>query len=357
MSLVNVDFYTKSSPAWDAMLQDISKAKHTIVIEQYIFFVDSIGRRFIELLKEKVKEGVRVRLLCDSVGSYTLYRSLLPGFLNELGLEIKFFNPISPWRITNFTSNFFRDHRKILIVDDEVAHVGGVGIQEHMADWRDTHMRITGPLVAHIKQSFEDAWEGSNKKIYIKYKALPSYVKKYDILTNSPSLRQRHMYHALIGEIHNATTYIYLTTPYFIPDVPLYRALYLAAKRGVDVRILMPSIADHLFVNHARESYFTLALKAGIKLYVYTPVMMHAKTAVIDDEWATAGSFNLDSLSFFFNHEINVGSEDQKFIHELKNHFFEDVKVSKEIKLEEWKQRPLRKKFLELLTWPFHGIM
>jgi cardiolipin synthase len=289
MSQVKVDFYTKTSDAWQAMLEDIRNAKHSIAMEQYIFFMDSIGHQFIELLKQKAKEGVKVRLMFDSVGSYTFYRSAMPDFLRGLGLEIRFFNPISPWRITNFTANLFRDHRKILIVDDEVAQLGGVGIQDFMAGWRDTHMRITGPFVAHIKQSFEDLWEGANKKVYIRYTKLPSFVKKFDILTNSPSIRQRYMYHVLLAHINNAKKYVYLTTPYFIPDIPLYRALYLAAKRGVDVRVLVPEVADHLFVNHARESYFTLALKAGIKIYVYKPVMMHAKTAVIDDEWATAG--------------------------------------------------------------------
>jgi cardiolipin synthase A/B len=357
MSLVKVDFYTKTSPAWEAMLEDIRNAKRTIEIEQYIFAIDSVGTQFIELLKEKVKQGVKVRLLLDTVGSWGFYRSALPKFLQEFGMDVRFFNPVKPWRITNFTSNLFRDHRKILVVDDEVAQLGGVGIQEHMGAWRDTHMRIQGPLVEHIKQSFEDAWEGSNKKVSIKFSKPHTFVKKFDILTNSPSIRRRYIYQTLLARINNAQKYIYITTPYFIPDVPLYRALYLASKRGVDVRVLVPEIADHLFVNHARESYFSLALKAGIKIYIYKPVMMHAKTVVIDDEWATAGSFNLDSLSFFFNHEINIASEETTFIHELKNHFYEDVSHSKEVLVAEWKQRSIRKKFLELLTWPFHGVM
>jgi cardiolipin synthase len=357
MSLVKIDFYTKSSTAWDAMLEDIRNAKHTIVIEQYIFVADTIGTQFIELLREKAKQGVEVRMLLDAVGSYSMYRAVLPTLLKQQGITVKFFNPISPWRIANFTSNFFRDHRKILIVDNEVGHLGGVGIQDHMAEWRDTHMRIAGPLVENIKQSFEDAWTGSKKKFFIKYSKFKNFVNHYELLTNSPSIRQRYMYQTILARLNNATKYFYLTTPYFIPDVQMYRALYLAAKRGVDVRILVPEIADHLFVNHARESYFTLALRAGIKIYVYTPTMMHAKTAVADDMWATAGSFNFDSLSFFFNHEINIGSEDTVFINEVKNHFFEDIKNSREVKLETWKKRPLRKKFLELLTWPFHGIM
>lgn len=356
MSQVKVNFYTKTSQAWEAMLEDIRNAKRTIDIEQYIFTVDSAGKQFIELFREKLKQGVRIRLLVDAVGSYSFYRSLLPDFLKEQGVEIRFFNPISPWRIASFTSNFFRDHRKIMIIDDEIAHLGGVGIQEHMAAWRDTHMRITGPLVKNIRQSFENVWEGVKLGFYIRYKKFQDFVKKYDLHTNSPSLRQRYMYQTLLSHIRNAKDKIYLTTPYFVPDVPLYRALRLASKRGVDVRIIVPKIADHYFVNHARESYFTLALKAGIKIFVYEPVMMHAKTAVID-EWASVGSFNLDSLSFFFNHEANISSSDTVFVNEVQNHFFDDLKVSRQVTFQEWVKRPLRKKFLELMTWPFHGIM
>jgi cardiolipin synthase A/B len=357
MSLVKVDFYTHTGDAWRIMLRDIKDAKHTIVLEQYIFMIDTIGHQFIEALREKVRQGVRVRLLCDMVGSYSFYTSHLPDFLRKQGFEVRFFNPIKPWRITNFTSNFFRDHRKILIIDNEVAHLGGVGIQEHMEHWRDTHMRLAGPIIENIKESFETVWQGVKMGFYIRYKKSLPFIRKYDLLINAPSLKQRYIHQELIFRIRNATKYIYLTTPYFIPDVRLYRALRVAAKKGVDVRILVPEVADHAFVNHARESYFTLALKAGIKIFVYTPEMMHAKTAVIDDYWATAGSFNLDSLSFYFNHEANIASLDPLFINELKNHFFHDLTKCREVTFEVWVKRPWRKKFLELLTWPFHGIM
>lgn len=339
------------------MLADLRAAKHSISLEQYIFTIDSIGHQFIEILRQKVKEGVNVRIICDAVGSFAFFNSLLPQFLREQGMDVRFFNPISPWRVTNFTANFLRDHRKILIIDNEIAHVGGVGIQEDMALWRDTHMRLTGPIVENIKESFDTMWEGVKLGFYVRFKKTENFVRKFDLLTNSPSIRQRFIYQTLLSSVRNAKSYIYLTTPYFVPDVPLYRALQLAAKRGVDVRIVVPKIADHIFVNHARESYFTLALKAGIKIYVYDPVMMHAKTTIIDDAWAMAGSFNLDSLSFNFNHEANIASFEPVFINELKNHFFHDIKDSKEVKYEDWIRRPIRKKFLELLTWPFHGIM
>lgn len=357
MAETHAQFYTITKDAWTAMLDEIKAAKRTIDIEQYIFIVDSVGRQFVEVLREKARLGVRVRILCDMVGSYSFYRSLLPELLSNVGIEVRFFNPVSPWRIVNFTSNFFRDHRKILVVDGEAAHVGGVGVQEHMADWRDTHMRLTGPIVPMIADTFETIWNGVDKGLFVRFRKQLGFVRNYDLLTNAPSFGQRNIYHALIYRIRNAKKYVYLTSPYFIPDIPFYRAMRLAAKRGVDVRLLVPVVADHLFVNHARESYFTLALKAGIRIYRYQPVMMHAKTAVVDDEWATAGSFNLDSLSFYFNHEANVGSTDKPFIDDVRRHFLEDIQKSEEVTHDEWIKRPWRKKFLELLTWPFHGFM
>lgn len=357
MSEVRVEFVTQTAEAWRAMLGDIARATQSIDFEQYIFSPDNIGQQFIELLLQKKKAGVKVRLIADMAGSYALYNSFYPEFLRQAGIEVRFFNPIRPWRITNFTSNLFRDHRKILVVDNNVAHLGGVCIDNDMELWRDTDMRITGPIVAVIAQNFEEIWQGIKKGFYIKYKQPAAPISGYNLLINAPSIRQRYIYHNLISAIHSAKKYIYLTTPYFIPDIPFFRALRLAVKRGVEVRIIVPKIADHLFINHARESYFTLALRAGMKIYVYTPSMMHTKTAVVDDRWATAGSFNLDNLSFYFNHEANIASTDSDFVNEMKNQFFRDLESCHEIRYDEWIKRPLRKKFLELLTWPFHGVL
>ncbi len=350
-------FFTKTKDAWAAMLLDLQNAKKTIDLEQYIFTPDVIGRQFIQILEQKIREGVKVRLLVDAVGSWGFYRSTLPIHLKKLGAEVKFFNPISAWRIPNFTDNFFRDHRKILVIDNEIGHLGGVGIQDSMANWRDTHMRIVGPLVPDITTSFEASWLNIGKIRLRRSRLVQPFVKKYNIITNSPWRRKRYMYYSYVWNIRNAQKYIYLTTPYFVPDLRLFRVLRLAAKRGVDVRILMPDIADHLFVDRARQSYFTSALKSGIKLYKYHGTMMHAKTAVIDGEWATAGSYNLDNLSAYFNDEVNIDSSDKKFIDAIHDQFLEDLRSCKEVKYEEWISRPWRQKFLEFLTWPFHGIM
>jgi cardiolipin synthase len=357
MSQSEFQFYTKTGDAWDAMLEDLRNAQVSIDIEQYIFATDSIGKHFVKILVDKAEKGLKIRLLCDMVGSYTFSRSPIPDELRRLGIEVRFYNPVKPWRIPNFTSNFFRDHRKILVVDNKVGHIGGVGIQAHMRNWRDTHMRFTGPIVYDLKETFETAWANVSKRFRIKFPRPHFSIKKFQLLTNSPSFRQRHIYQALVENIRDAKRYVFLTTPYFIPDPRLFRVLRLAAKRGVDVRLIVPEMADHIFIDHARESYFTMALKSGIKIYSYYPEMMHAKAAVIDDVWATAGSYNLDNLSALFNHEANISSDDPHFVGQVRQHFYNDLERSRRVHYEIWIRRPVIQKILELITWPFHNIM
>lgn len=350
--------FVKSSDAWEAMLHDIRNAEKSIDIEQYIFTHDEIGDAFIDALVQKSKQGLKVRLFLDAVGSWSAYKSTLPDELRSEGIQVKFFNPVSPWRVTNFTSNFFRDHRKLMIVDGKIGHIGGVGIRADMAGWRDTHIRIVRTVVLDMQQSFDSIWNGISRwSFWHLPRRRPDIVRHFDLVTNAPMWRDRSIYQALVAAIRGAQKTIYLTSPYFIPDTRLFRVLRLAARRGVDVRIVLPEIADHIFIDYARESYFTLCLKAGIKIYLYKQVMMHAKTAVIDDMWATAGSFNLDSLSFFFNHEANITTVDKHFVETIKQNFFEDLRHSKEVIYTEWIKRSFFRKFLEYISWPLHGIL
>ncbi len=165
------------------------------------------------------------------------------------------------------------------------------------------------------------------------------------------------MYNELIDVIRNAKKYIYLTTPYFVPDLRLLRVIRLAAKRGVDVRLLVPYYSGTAIVDLAGQSHFTLLLKAGVKIFRYRENMLHAKTAVIDGSWGTAGSLNLDSLSFSFNYELNVVSHDTEFVEELKNNFLEDLKESKQVNASEWYNRYFWRKILEGITWPLHRLL
>ena len=343
--------YKSTHEAWTHMLRECELAEKTIFIEQYIFQDDEIGKQFINIFKEKVSKGIKVRILADMVGSYNFYNSELPFELHKLGIEVRFFNVISPWRIHNFTSWFFRNHKKTLIIDNKVAFTGGTGVGFHMGLWRDTTARLEGNVAVEIGESFEEMWwQVEDKRLVTRIRKLQKNKQKRDFITNSPFVSKRFLYYVFMESLRNAKKSIYLTTPYFIPDRRLRRILRLAAHRGVDVKIIVPKIIDVPVVESASHSLYDDLLKSGVRIFKYHPAILHAKTAIIDNEWATFGSFNLDSLSFLYNYEANVVTLDTKFIVEINKQFVDDLKWSDEVLYEKWKKRGFHQKFLELLT-------
>lgn len=357
MSQNSWKFYTTSADAWEAMILDIEKASHSIDLEQFIFGHDSIGHQFVALLKNKSLSGVRVRMILDSAGSFAFYNSKHVKELEAAGVEIKFYNPISPWRVRNIFSWYWRNHRKILIIDNEIAYTGGVGLDAMMAKWRDTEVRFAGAVLVEVQYIFNRMWQITTEGRFKRFRLDRYHEADFRFLTNSPHFRQRYYYRRLARSIRKATNYIYLTTPYFIPNQRLTFALARAAQRGVDVRLITPKHSDHPVVDLARNSYYALAMKAGIRIYHYEGETLHAKTVVIDDTWATVGSSNLDNLSLLFNYEANLVSTDQGFVSDLKDHFINDLLASTELELIEWQKRSWAIKLMELLTWPFHSLM
>jgi cardiolipin synthase len=177
-------FFTRTEHAWEAMLHECAKAETTIDMEQYIFTNDTVGARFIELFIKKQKEGVKVRLICDTVGSYYFYNSPTPQELRRIGIEIRFFNIVSPWRIHNIFSWYFRDHRKILIVDGKTAMTGGVGVREDMKNWRDTHVKVTGHIVEEIQNTFNEMWVlAAEKNIFARIRRSRLQPRKINFVT------------------------------------------------------------------------------------------------------------------------------------------------------------------------------
>ena len=351
-------FYLSPEQTWEGMYQACERARYSIDFEQYIFVDDFLGRRFIELLSEKARHGVRVRLLCDMVGSYSLYRSAALAQLRQSGVHVQFFNPIKPWWIHELFDWFLRTHRKLLVVDGEYGFIGGVGIHATMRNRRDTHVRLRGPVVDEMASAFETLWkmnEGHHR--FIRFARPLTDSSDFTLLTNSPRFRQRFTYWALVRRFRAAKKTIYITTPYFVPDGRVFRALKGAARRGVDVRILLPANPDWRLAYRANRSFYGRALKAGVRFFEYGPDFIHSKTTVVDGAWACIGSSNIDSLSLLFNYEADVASSDKEFVAELTWHFIEDSKSAREIPRATWRLRPVWEKVIEQLVRPLHRFM
>ncbi len=206
-------------------------ARKSIDIEQYIIERDDVGSELLEILIRKRREGVHVRILADMVGSYGLFASSVPESLSAVGIEVRFFNIIRPWRIHNFFSWFFRDHRKILVIDSTIGFVGGVGFRSDMRRWRDTHVKVVGRVVEEMRHAFEEMWETAGKENFFRrMKRTRSFGHGFHFLTNSPFLRRRFIYRELLAAITKAQKNVFITTPYFIPDGRLRRALGRATR-------------------------------------------------------------------------------------------------------------------------------
>lgn len=354
------NFYTDSKQAWDAMLEDIANSSVSIDLEQFILGYDAVGIKFLDALKAKAASGVKVRIFCDEVGSFALRRSGIATSLLAAGIEIKFFNSVIPWSPNKESLWFFRDHKKLLILDGKIGFTGGVCLGEEMRDWRESSVRIEGPVVAQMSESFNVMWN----KLYHKFKF---YFKKknrnlsqnysFNYITNAPLPRKRYMYRELIRAIKNAKHYVYLTTPYFLPDHRLLRSIRNASRRGVVVKILMPMNTNSRLVNIGSGTFFKGMIEEGVHIFRYNGSMIHSKTGVIDGVWSTIGSLNLDNLSLRYNFEGNIVSTDKTFTFELEKQFLDDLKISTELTLKEWNKRGIVRRILEVLIWPFRKLL
>ncbi len=351
-------FYLSGHEAWEVIFRLCTGAKATIDLEQFIFHDDTVGQRLVEVLRERAKAGVKVRVLCDAVGSWNLYTSRFPGLMREDGIEIRFVNVISPWRVNNFLSFFFRDHRKILVVDQKIGITGGIGFRDDMRDWRDTNIVVQNEIVGEMLFVFNEMWiRAEDKRLVSRISKTKRYARGFQFITNSPYFRKRFLYYAIIDALRSAKKYAYITTPYFVPDRRLARVLKLAVRRGVDVRILLPHREPEPFVGWASRSHYEKMLRAGVKIFEYNKTFLHSKTIVIDDEWATVGSFNLDSLSFIYNYEANVVSTDSALVQSIKKHFIDDLWSAEQITLAYWLKRPPIQKLREILVLPIRRFL
>jgi cardiolipin synthase len=353
--------YTDSQETWQAMLDACAQAKESIELEQFIFVDDAVGKQFIEVCAERAQAGVKVRFLWDALGSFSFFGSVLVEDLRKKGIELVFFKTLVPgfFKASDYRSWFFRDHRRTLVVDGHTGFTGGIGVWEKMRTWRDMHVRIEGQVVTEMQKSFERMWARAkdvkvprSEKVSGKRAAQDHLRHRAEFIyeTNSPLPRRRFIYVRLIEAIRSAKKSIYITNPYFVPTNRLLRVLCLAAHRGVDVKIILPENSNHPVVDLGARSYFNKLLKAGVNIYFFQGHMIHSKTIVIDEEWSSIGTQNLDRISLLYNFEANIISTNKWFAAELLEHFWKDISESKKVTYEAWENRIFLMKVPEFLV-------
>jgi len=314
-----------------------------------------------------------VNLLYDSAGSYSTPASFFQR-LRDGGIQVVEFNPVNPlkargkWRLAK------SDHRKILIVDGKVAFTGGVNISqvyssglsgrgEHdktQIPWRDTDVQIEGPAVAEFQKLFLDTWQRQNGAKLSERNYFPDFKEEGNTLVgvvgSSPGESNRITFILYVSAITFAENSLHMTNAYFVPESQILKALTDAAKRGVDVKIILPGTTDRSLASYAGQYHFSDLLKSGVKLYKRRNVLLHAKTLVIDGVWSTVGSSNMEWWSFSSNDEVNAVILNREFAMEMEKMFARDLAESDQIRWEDWKKRPLLSRIRERLAHLFSHL-
>ena len=342
----------------DAMLEAISSAKASIDLSSYIYWPGDLADRFSEALIERAAAGVEVNVVLDGYGSAKLDSDRL-GRLERSGVNISIFRPPSWYQIRKLNN---RMHRRILVVDGTLAFVGGVGIADVWtgnADdpehWRETHLRIEGPVVTDLLGAFLENWTEATGGL-LSAAHVPEIAPFDDgvalqVTRSTPIGGPTALTQLFYSSIAGARDRFWITTAYFAPDGAFEDALCEAARRGVDVRILINGQrVDKEVARQAGHRSYGKLLEAGARIHEYDQTMLHAKVLVVDDSWANVGSGNFDSRSFDLDLEINASIFDRELVKELETHFYEDLRVAHEIDLDSWRRRPLRKRAAELAT-------
>jgi cardiolipin synthase len=335
----HLEVYTYGEDVYDAMLATIDGAEDSIFLETYIWKDDELGQRFKEHLIRKAEQGVQVYCIFDEVGNLVVPRSFkrFPPSVHVL----RYF-PFRRLRHLLDPRRYALDHRKLLIVDDRIAFVGGYNLgQLYATQWRDTHLRISGPSSLRLARAFVEFWNRNAPESQRIYRTYPRGYDTQLIVRGTDALRLafpiRDMY---LNGIDNAEHHILLTSAYFIPDHALLESLKAAAARGVDVQILVPWTSNHIVADWASHAYFMECLQAGIRIFGYQHSMIHAKTCTSDGCITTIGTANLDRLSMVGNYEINVAIYSDDLAAEMEKVFASDKTNAFELKLQDWQSRP-----------------
>jgi cardiolipin synthase A/B len=347
----------------------IESARHHVHIETYIFGDDEVGRQFRDLLVKRRTEGIEVRVLYDAVGSVATPAAFFEP-LRDAGVEALPFRPLDPirtplpWKINN------RDHRKIVVVDGRIAFTGGINISSTYASastvrpgpkagrdeaWRDTHVRIEGPVATQFQALFLATWTRAGGKLDTHANdayqpATPAMGSELvaAVAADSDDSSEAAIYGTYMASIQHASRRLWITQAYFAPNKEMRRAFIEAARRGVDVRLIVPGFTDSGLIFHASRAVYDELLSGGVHIYEQPHALLHAKTAVVDGALSMVGSANLDMRSFLHNNEVNAVIVGTDFAHRMEALFEQDLKQSRALDLESWRKRPWFDKVKEL---------
>ncbi|MDW7994437.1 MAG: cardiolipin synthase [Gemmatales bacterium] len=360
-----VQFYHDTREAFAEMFKAIDQAQHHIHLEYFIVRADKTGDRLLQKLIAKAKEGVEVRLLYDAVGSIRLHTSFVRP-LRKAGGRCEAFLTINPLRRRMQVN--LRNHRKITVVDGRIAFTGGINIGDEylgrdprFGQWRDEHIRLEGPAVAGLQTVFLEDWEFASGERLRGGKYFPRVEPVGEaivqIVDSGPDQLKNANRELIYAAISLARQRLWIATPYFVPDQGLLDALRLAARLGVEIRVLLPRIADHWLTHYASRSFVDDLLEEGIQFYEYRPGMMHSKMMLVDDAWGYVGSVNLDYRSLRLNFEINCVIHSPAELAELRRGFELDFAESEAIDMTKFRQRSWPTRLAENLSRLFAPLL
>jgi cardiolipin synthase A/B len=354
-----ISVLTDGSHKFDSLIKDLKAAKQTINVMYFIVKNDSMGRLLIDTLTQKAREGIEVRFLIDAMGSRQISRKNLEP-LRQAGGQFAFFFP-PMFKYLNLKLNY-RNHRKLVVIDGAVGYLGGfnvgneyVGKKKKFGFWRDTHLRLMGSCVQDMNARFILDWRFASKENIVISQAyydepFQAGATGIQIVSCGPDSSKEEIKHGYLKMISSAKKNIYIQTPYFVPDASIIEALKTAVLSGVDLRIMIPCMPDHMFVYWATYSYVGILLNLGAKIYIYDEGFMHAKTICVDGEVASIGSANFDIRSFRLNFEANAFIYDAAEVYKLEAIFETDMMKSHELTRHLYRNRPLIIKFKESVS-------
>lgn len=360
-----VEIFTDGRSKFDCLKRDIREAKDFIFIQYYIYNDDRLGNEITELLAVKAREGVRVKVLYDHVGSFSTKNRFFAR-MRQQGIDSHPFFRVTFRKLANRIN--WRNHRKLVIIDGKIGYIGGMNIADRYVEtspdgriWRDTHLRVEGPVIESMMYSFAIDWNFLRPDNEVQPLTVMKYEEPGDVdmqlVTSGPVDKWNNIVLCFQQAIASAKKRIYIQTPYFLPTDALLKALQGAALSGVDVRIMIPEKTDSMLLGYGSRSYIDDCLKAGVKVCLFTPGMLHAKTMIIDEDFVSTGSVNFDFRSFENNFEANLLIYSADINRRMRDIFFHDLSSCRKMTLSRWHSRPRTSRVIESLVRLFAPIL